>query len=190
MQEFEISKEIKIEMGHRLPNHNGRCSNIHGHSYLIELVVDATALRTTGATEGMVEDFSVLKQALDPIDAIFDHAMVLSVDDMMLLSLMEGSLAEKQEYIKHIKELNDVFTTFSGVMATRLVVIRQPPTAEILGMVWLHIIRRTFNELKGKGSVKLTKLIVRETATSRAIINASNNTSDQLLSFKDWRRPS
>ena len=39
---MKIAKEFNWEMGHRLPEHFGKCKNIHGHSYkmMVELEGD------------------------------------------------------------------------------------------------------------------------------------------------------
>lgn len=190
MQAYEISKEITIEMGHRLPNHGGKCRNIHGHSYKLELFVESETLHPKGSSEGMVEDYSAMKKAMEAIDAIFDHTLVLSIDDPILIPLMDGSLESKQDYIKRAKELSDLFTTFSGAVTTRLVVIKNPPTAEVLGTVWLYIIRRMFDELTKESPSLISKLSVRETATSCAIIRANVDITTHFLNYADWRRPS
>lgn len=187
---YEISKTLTIQMGHRLSNHGGACRNLHGHEYFIELFVSTSNLQSSGSTEGMVLDYAMLKKAMAPIDAIFDHAMTLSIDDPILPFLMEGSAAEKQDYIKRMKECNDVFSTFSGVQSTRLVVVKQPPTAEVLGSVWLFIIKRLLVEIAGTNGFKVSKLVVRETSTSCAIVNGDISFEEIALSYKDWRRPS
>ena len=35
-----ITKQIEIDMGHRVPNHKSKCRNLHGHRYKIEVGVD------------------------------------------------------------------------------------------------------------------------------------------------------
>lgn len=186
---FEISKELTIEMGHRLPNHDGRCRNLHGHSYSLELFCVSTNLYTYGHREGMVEDYHDLKKAMAPIDAIFDHALVLCVDDPILIALMSGSRQENHDYIKRVKELPDVFTTFSGTNQTRLVVVRHPPTAEVLGAIWLFLMKRMFDELTKDNTSCVTKLVVRETATSSASIDTATRFEEYALNW-NWRKSS
>lgn len=177
---YEISKTLTLEMGHRLPNHSGKCSNIHGHSYLIELFLQSNELKSTGSTEGMVEDYSSLKTALAVIDTIFDHTLVLSVDDPILPSLMVGGTSLKASYIQRVKEMSEVFHTFSGIGSVRLVLIKRPPTAEVLGTVWLYIIQQHIYR-------KLYKISVKETATSCATILANVDYDAHLLSCKDGK---
>ena len=37
---MRIGKLFKFEAAHRLPNHPGKCKNLHGHSYKLEVVVN------------------------------------------------------------------------------------------------------------------------------------------------------
>lgn len=70
-----ITKEIGIDMAHRVPNHGSKCRNLHGHRYKIEVGVDDKLITKEGdPAEGMVIDFSDLKKVMmDYIDASYDH---------------------------------------------------------------------------------------------------------------------
>ena len=78
-----ITKEIEIDVGHRVFNHKSKCRNIHGHRYKVQVGVDDKVIDTKGSSdEGMVIDFSDLKQCMmDNIDAVFDHSFIMSVED-------------------------------------------------------------------------------------------------------------
>ena len=71
---MRIRKEITVDYAHRLSQHNGQCSNIHGHTGRI--VVELSG-RTDPRT-GMVMDFGDMKRFLDPIRDRLDHAIVLN----------------------------------------------------------------------------------------------------------------
>lgn len=182
---YEISKSMRLEMGHRLPNHNGKCSSIHGHSYFVELFVSANTLKEYGSEEGMVIDFSAIKQAMGIIDTVFDHALCLSVDDVILPSIMIGSKNEIRDYIIRVKDLSDVYHTFSGIGNTRLVLIKKPPTAEVLGTIWLHILQLYLKEnVAGTMRWHVSKLLVKETDSSTAVITANSKIEDHFLDSK------
>lgn len=71
-----VTKEFTFDMGHRLPNHNGKCRNIHGHTYKLQVTVEGNAEgKVPGASdEGMVIDFSDLKKIVKGfIDEHLDH---------------------------------------------------------------------------------------------------------------------
>ena len=56
---------------HALRNYKGKCENLHGHNYLVEMTAEGTAL------DEQVEylaDFSVLKEHLNGVLELLDHA--------------------------------------------------------------------------------------------------------------------
>lgn len=66
-------------MAHALPAYEGKCRNIHGHSYKFFVTVEGLPLQQQGAsTDGMVLDFGTIKQIVNQtIIERFDHALVL-----------------------------------------------------------------------------------------------------------------
>ena len=66
-------------MAHALPAYEGKCHNIHGHSYKLFVTVEGAPLQHQGApTDGMVLDFHQLKEIVNRhIVEQFDHALVL-----------------------------------------------------------------------------------------------------------------
>ena len=52
-----ITKQFKFEAAHSLPHHDGKCQNLHGHSYVLEVTVTGP-LATTGSSTGMIMDFN------------------------------------------------------------------------------------------------------------------------------------
>ena len=59
---MKIAKEFNWEMGHRLPEHFGKCKNIHGHSYKMLVEIEGDVLEN-----GMVMDYYHLKDAIEPL---------------------------------------------------------------------------------------------------------------------------
>lgn len=80
---LRITKEFKFEMAHALHKYPGKCANIHGHSYHMELTVTGIPIDNENDPEnGMVVDFSVLKNMVNQeILSVFDHALVLKDSD-------------------------------------------------------------------------------------------------------------
>lgn len=69
-------------MGHRLPNHQGKCFNLHGHQYTAEVTAAGPINDTVGHPEqGMVCDFSSIKSNLRSVVNQWDHRMLLSTTD-------------------------------------------------------------------------------------------------------------
>ncbi|AOF52247.1 6-carboxytetrahydropterin synthase QueD [Rodentibacter caecimuris] len=72
---FKISKEFSFDMAHLLDNHDGKCQNLHGHTYKLQVEITGD-LHENGAKKSMVMDFSDLKNTvkkaiLDPMDHAF-----------------------------------------------------------------------------------------------------------------------
>ena len=72
---FRIRKEFKFEAAHDLPNHDGKCRNLHGHSYRYEvfLVGEVPVRATDHPKEGMLVDFSDVSAVAKKIHALIDH---------------------------------------------------------------------------------------------------------------------
>ena len=68
-----ISKDIKFDCAHMLSNYDGKCSNLHGHTYRGTVTLEGTKDRKTS----MVLDYNTIKQVVD----IFDHAIVFSASE-------------------------------------------------------------------------------------------------------------
>lgn len=67
---MKISKEIKFDCCHMLSEYEGKCSNLHGHTYHGTVTIDAPVDDTTR----MVLDYNTIKKIVD----MFDHALILS----------------------------------------------------------------------------------------------------------------
>lgn len=72
---FKVSKEFSFDMAHILDGHDGKCQNLHGHTYKLQVEVSGD-LVAEGAKKGMVVDFTdvkrIVKEAiLDPMDHAF-----------------------------------------------------------------------------------------------------------------------
>ncbi|OOF88632.1 6-carboxytetrahydropterin synthase QueD [Rodentibacter ratti] len=72
---FKISKEFSFDMAHLLDGHDGKCQNLHGHTYKLQVEIMGD-LSPLGAKKSMVIDFSdlktiVKKAILEPMDHAF-----------------------------------------------------------------------------------------------------------------------
>ncbi|MDD2986015.1 6-carboxytetrahydropterin synthase [Flavobacterium sp.] len=80
MTKIRITKQFSFETGHALYGYDGKCKNVHGHSYKLSVTVSGTPL--TDATHvkfGMVIDFGDLKKIVkEEVVDQFDHATVFN----------------------------------------------------------------------------------------------------------------
>ncbi|MDA9333723.1 6-carboxytetrahydropterin synthase, partial [Polaribacter sp.] len=68
------------ETGHALYGYDGKCKNVHGHSYKLSVTVSGSPITDNSNVKfGMVIDFSDLKKIVkEEIVDIFDHATVFN----------------------------------------------------------------------------------------------------------------
>jgi 6-pyruvoyltetrahydropterin/6-carboxytetrahydropterin synthase len=67
-------------MAHALWNYNGKCKNIHGHSYKLYVTIQGTPKQEKDhPQDGMIMDFGDLKELTKKhIVDVFDHALILN----------------------------------------------------------------------------------------------------------------
>lgn len=71
---YELEKIFQFEAAHSLKYHDGKCRNMHGHSYVLHVVIHAESLQTSGPKVNMVMDFQDINNIVKPmIDQYLDH---------------------------------------------------------------------------------------------------------------------
>ncbi|KGQ42228.1 6-carboxytetrahydropterin synthase QueD [Gallibacterium anatis] len=73
---LKVAKEFSFDMAHLLDGHDGKCQNLHGHTYKLQVIVSGET-ENNGAKKGMVIDFADLKRAVNElIISPMDHAFI------------------------------------------------------------------------------------------------------------------
>lgn len=87
---MKIAKEFRWEMGHRLPEHFGLCTNIHGHSYkmIVEFEGDLNE-------QGMVIDYYDIEKIINPIIEKLDHSFMVNENDKVAVEFLEKLKSKK-----------------------------------------------------------------------------------------------
>lgn len=77
---IRITKQFSFETGHALYGYDGKCKNVHGHSYKLSVTVIGQPITdNTNVKFGMVIDFGDLKKIVkEEIVNVFDHATVFN----------------------------------------------------------------------------------------------------------------
>jgi 6-pyruvoyltetrahydropterin/6-carboxytetrahydropterin synthase len=80
MSNIRITKQFSFETGHALYGYDGKCKNVHGHSYKLSVTVIGTPIMNRNDVKfGMVIDFTDLKKIVkEEIVDQFDHATVFN----------------------------------------------------------------------------------------------------------------
>ena len=144
---IRVTKEFDFEMAHALDCHDGKCHNIHGHTYGLKVTFIGEPIDAPGMPkDGMVIDFSDIKKIVkhNVVD-VFDHALVLRDNSRFL-----GTINEK--------------------INPRLILVPYQPTAEkvlerMIGIIQSHM----------PDNMKLHSALLRETKTSYAEWFAADN---------------
>lgn len=81
---YTLQTSACFDSAHFLKGYEGKCSNIHGHRWKVEVTVASEDVEEDGQIRGMVVDFKTLKEDLTKLADEFDHSLVIE----------EGSLRE------------------------------------------------------------------------------------------------
>lgn len=84
---ISITRIFTFDSAHYLPNHEGKCQNLHGHTYKLEVSV-AGPVQTSGPETGMVLDFGTL-------DSIVKRNVLNILDHTDLNGIFENPTAEE-----------------------------------------------------------------------------------------------
>jgi 6-pyruvoyltetrahydropterin/6-carboxytetrahydropterin synthase len=149
MSTIRITKQFSFETGHALYGYDGKCRNIHGHSYKLSVTVIGSPINDTENVKfGMVIDFSDLKKIVkEEIVNEFDHATVFN---------------KNTPHVELAKELKD--------RGHHVLLVDYQPTSEMMVIDFAEKIK---NRLPN--NIRLHSLKLQETATSYAEWYASDN---------------
>lgn len=86
---FEVSAEISFAAAHALRGYRGKCENIHGHNYKVEVTVEGEQLDETG----LLVDFGQLKAWLRAVAERLDHRLLNQVDPFDVINPTAENLA-------------------------------------------------------------------------------------------------
>ncbi len=147
MAKIRLTKEFSFEMAHALDGYDGKCRNIHGHSYEFKVTIIGTPLNDEQSPKnGMVMDFGDLKKIVkEVVIDKYDHALMLKRSDASQKLI-------GQQY------------------AHRLVLVDFQPTCENMLAFFADEISQRLPQ-----NIQLHSLFLRETPTSFAEWYASDN---------------
>ena len=80
MSKIRITKKFTFEAGHALYGYDGKCKNVHGHSYKLYVTVLGVPIADKDNVKyGMVIDFSDLKSIVKKeVIESFDHSIIFN----------------------------------------------------------------------------------------------------------------
>lgn len=149
MNKIRVTKSFNFETAHALHGYDGKCKNIHGHSYKLFVTILGSPIQDVSNPKyGMVIDFGDIKQIVNAevVDK-FDHAILLNANSP------HKELGEKLIQEGH----KVIFTDYQ-------------PSCENMLINMVELIRPMLDN-----SVKLQALRLHETETSYAEWRAEDN---------------
>ncbi|MBT8270947.1 MAG: 6-carboxytetrahydropterin synthase [Flavobacteriaceae bacterium] len=149
MKTIRITKQFSFETGHALYGYDGKCRNVHGHSYKLDVTVIGRPISDSNHVKhGMVIDFGDLKAIVKKeIVDIFDHATIFNKNT------------------PHVELAHELETRGHNVL-----LVGYQPTSEMMVIDFAQKIKKHLPD-----GVELHSLKLQETATSYAEWYASDN---------------
>lgn len=81
---YFVTKIFHFDAAHRLYNYKGKCYNLHGHTWKVEVTLASMGLNKSD----MVVDFGVIEEEVGKLlDETFDHGVVLNKKDPLTYTL-------------------------------------------------------------------------------------------------------
>ncbi len=66
---FEVAVDQTFAAGHALRNYKGKCENVHGHNFRVQVTIEGERLDDTG----LLVDFIDVKKSMQDVIARLDH---------------------------------------------------------------------------------------------------------------------
>jgi len=87
---FQVSVEETFSSGHALRGYKGKCENVHGHNYRVQVTLAGPQLDAVG----LLVDFTELKRVLRGIIAVLDHQFLNDLDAFRVVNPSAENLAK------------------------------------------------------------------------------------------------
>ena len=138
---IHLTKIFRFEAAHALMGYDGRCRNIHGHSYEMRVTIKGMPIMDDSSPKnGMVMDFGDLKRIVnEEIIDHYDHAFIINHN-------------MSQEFIDEVKRNYE-----------RIIVLPYQPTTELMLIDFSKKIKSRLPE-----GIQLVKIFLKETEGSFA----------------------
>ena len=79
---YYLETEQSFDSAHFLKSYDGKCKNVHGHRWRVVIEIKSPTLQKEGQTQGMIVDFSRLKQDLKEETDYFDHSLIMETGSL------------------------------------------------------------------------------------------------------------
>jgi 6-pyruvoyltetrahydropterin/6-carboxytetrahydropterin synthase len=87
---FEVSVEYTFAAGHALRHYRGKCENVHGHNYRIQVTVEGAQLNSIG----LLVDFVELKKNTRAVADRLDHQFINDLEPFTVVNPSAENIAK------------------------------------------------------------------------------------------------
>jgi 6-pyruvoyltetrahydropterin/6-carboxytetrahydropterin synthase len=87
---FEVSVDQTFAAGHALRNYKGRCENVHGHNFRVQVTIEGERLDDTG----MLVDFLDVKKSMQEVIERLDHQFLNDIPPFDVKNPSAENIAE------------------------------------------------------------------------------------------------
>jgi 6-pyruvoyltetrahydropterin/6-carboxytetrahydropterin synthase len=173
--------EHNFETAHRLPFLGGKCENLHGHSWRVEIAFVAYQHATGMDSRGISCEYGKLKQVVRTwIDSHLDHGCMLGVKDPLLPVLLKDDskvfvfgdvgylvvAAEEEDYAAILPSPERVYATMPW------------PTVEAVARMLAEELQTQVDRHFGD-VLWVDRVVVTETAVNKAVWTPSGEEDDR-----------
>ncbi|MEJ7605895.1 MAG: 6-carboxytetrahydropterin synthase QueD [Bryobacteraceae bacterium] len=87
---FEVTVEQTFSAGHALREYKGKCENVHGHNYRVQITMEGERLNRIG----LLIDFVEVKRVLREVMGRLDHQFINDLDPFTVINPSAENLAK------------------------------------------------------------------------------------------------
>lgn len=119
---FELTVANYIDAAHLLRGYQGKCANIHGHTWRVEVTLKGEQLNEIG----LLVDFNDVKSLIKEVTLAFDHKLINEVVPFDQVNPSSENLAK---YLFH--ELIKGLSAYKGIQVVKVMVSESRDTAAV-----------------------------------------------------------
>lgn len=87
---FEVTVEQTFAAGHALREYKGKCENVHGHNYRVQITVEGERLNRIGLLVDFVELKRIVREVIDRLD----HQFINDLEPFTIINPSAENLAK------------------------------------------------------------------------------------------------
>ena len=120
-----ITRKMEFDAGHRIPDHNSQCRNLHGHRYTLLITLSGEVVEQAGESDnGMIMDFGDIKALANQyLVNLWDHAFIVYQGDTQVREFLDSMPDHKTVVIDRVPTVENLakiaFDTLKGVYQDR-----------------------------------------------------------------------